>query len=200
MTSMSSRVPFLLVVCFALSVHGQSAAAPASSASVPTLYQRPNNSDCVASASSSTNYFPLQFQIVGSSPAEEDRVNVREQRIVLQVARPRGHSLTLTLTAFRLLWRKTSQCSIWTHTRWLSVVQLLNVHWLALIAIASRLDLILVQVVTNLYVNETYVLYQCGTSRPSADLVPAGSKFFQIPLTSVTVLETIPYAYLVSSA
>ena len=74
-------MPLLLVACFALSVHGQSAAAPASNASVPTLYQRPNNSDCVASASSSTNYFPLQFQIVGSSPAEEDRVNVREQRI-----------------------------------------------------------------------------------------------------------------------
>jgi len=53
------------------------------------------------------------------------------------------------------------------------------------------------QRVTNLYVNETYVLYQCGTTPPGADMVPAGSKFFQIPLTSVTVVETIPYAYLV---
>ena len=76
---MNSRLSLLLVACFALSVHGQSAAAPASSASVPTLYQRPNNSDCVASASSSTNYFPLQFQIAGSSSSEEERVNVREQ-------------------------------------------------------------------------------------------------------------------------
>ena len=59
---------------------------------------------------------------------------------------------------------------------------------------------LLMQIVTNLYVNETYVLYQCGTARPSTDLVPAGSKFFEIPLTSVTVLETIPYAYLVSPA
>ncbi len=53
------------------------------------------------------------------------------------------------------------------------------------------------QIVTNLYVNETYVLYQCGTTAPDADVVPAGSKFFEIPLTSVTVVETIPYAYLV---
>lgn len=53
------------------------------------------------------------------------------------------------------------------------------------------------QIVTNLYVNETYVLYQCGTTAPDADRVPAGSKFFEIPLTSVTVVETIPYAYLV---
>lgn len=53
------------------------------------------------------------------------------------------------------------------------------------------------QVVTNLYVNETYVLYQCGTARPSADMVPTGSKFFEIPLTSVSVIETVPYAYLV---
>ena len=52
---------------------------------------------------------------------------------------------------------------------------------------------------TNLFVNETYILYQCGTTRPTADVVPAGSKFFEIPLTSVTVLETIPYAYLVST-
>ena len=76
---MNSRVPLLLFTCFALSVHGQSAAAPSSSASVPTLYQRPNNSDCIASSSSSTNYFPLQFQIAGSSPTEEERVNVRKQ-------------------------------------------------------------------------------------------------------------------------
>ena len=62
----------------------------------------------------------------------------------------------------------------------------------------SHTALLLVQVVTNLHVNETYILYQCGTDRPSADMVPAGSKFFEIPLTSVTVLETVPYAYLVS--
>ena len=79
---MHSCLPLLLVACFALSVHGQSAATPTSSASVPTLYQRPNNSDCVASASSSTDYFPLQFQIAGSSPTEEERVNVREQPLI----------------------------------------------------------------------------------------------------------------------
>lgn len=63
----------------------------------------------------------------------------------------------------------------------------------------SHTTLLLVQIVTNLFVNETYILYQCGTTRPTADVVPAGSKFFEIPLTSVTVLETIPYAYLVST-
>lgn len=125
-------MPLLLVACFALSVHGQSSAAPASSASVPTLYQRPNNSDCVASASGSTNYFPLQFQIVGSSPAEEDRVNVREQRICSASCQAPRASLTLTLTALRSLWRKTSLCSTWTRTRWPLMVQLLDVHWLAL--------------------------------------------------------------------
>lgn len=55
------------------------------------------------------------------------------------------------------------------------------------------------QVVTNLYVNETYVLYQCGTGRPAADVVPEGSKFFEIPLTSVSVIETVPYAYMVGA-
>lgn len=53
------------------------------------------------------------------------------------------------------------------------------------------------QVVSNLFVNETYVLYQCGTTPPSSEIVPAGAKFFQIPLTSISVIETVPYAYLV---
>lgn len=43
------------------------------------------------------------------------------------------------------------------------------------------------------------MLYQCGTGRPPADVVPEGSKFFQIPLTSVSVIETVPYAYMVST-
>ena len=79
------------------------------------------------------------------------------------------------------------------------MVQLLRTLLPALSSVGIRTVLLLVQVVTNLYVNETYILYQCGTNRPSADAVPAGSKFFEIPLTSVTVLETIPYAYLVST-
>ena len=52
------------------------------------------------------------------------------------------------------------------------------------------------QVVTNLYANETYVLYQCGGTRPSANAV-AGAKVFSIPLTSVSVPDTVPYAFLV---
>ena len=54
------------------------------------------------------------------------------------------------------------------------------------------------KVVTNSVSNQTYVLYVCGSDRPSADApgVPAGAKFFQIPLTSISVSETVPYAYL----
>ena len=53
------------------------------------------------------------------------------------------------------------------------------------------------QIVRNLLVNETYVLYQCGTQAPSSNALPAGSKVFSIPLTSVAVLETVPIAFLV---
>ena len=63
--------------------------------------------------------------------------------------------------------------------------------------LGEALDL---QVVSNLFVNETYVLYQCGTTPPTLDVVPAGAKFFEIPLTSISVIETVPYAYLVSLA
>jgi hypothetical protein len=55
---------------------------------------------------------------------------------------------------------------------------------------------VLPQVVTNTYANETYVLYQCGGTRPSANAVP-GAKIFAIPLTSVSVPDTVPYAFLV---
>jgi hypothetical protein len=53
--------------------------------------------------------------------------------------------------------------------------------------------------VTNTFTNETYVLYQCGSSRPSGS-VTAGAKVFEIPLTSVSVPDTVPYAFLVSCA
>ncbi len=49
---------------------------------------------------------------------------------------------------------------------------------------------------TNTYTNETYVLYQCGSRRPSASVAP-GARIFQIPLTSVSVPDTVPYAFLV---
>jgi hypothetical protein len=54
------------------------------------------------------------------------------------------------------------------------------------------------KVVTNGVSNQTYVLYVCGSDRPSADApgIPDGAKFFQIPLTSISVSETVPYAYL----
>lgn len=133
----------LAAAWYAGSAVAQTAGAPAPSAT-PTLYQRPNNSDCVTSTSSTTNYFPLEFQISSSSSSspQQDQVNV-------------------------------------------TVAQDFTVQYMDSY-----------KIVKNLYVNETYVLYQCGTTPPASDLVPAGSKFFQIPLTSVTVVETVPYAYL----
>jgi hypothetical protein len=52
------------------------------------------------------------------------------------------------------------------------------------------------KIVTNKIANETYVLYQCGTPPPAADVIPAGAKVFQIPLTSISAPETVPYAFL----
>jgi hypothetical protein len=43
---------------------------------------------------------------------------------------------------------------------------------------------------------ETYVRYRGGGTRPSANAV-AGAKVFSIPLTSVSVPDTVPYAFLV---
>lgn len=62
--------------CVDISV-AQTAGAPAPTAT-PTLYQRPNNSDCVTSTSSTTNYFPLEFQISSSSSStpQQDQINV----------------------------------------------------------------------------------------------------------------------------
>lgn len=52
------------------------------------------------------------------------------------------------------------------------------------------------KIVTNKIANETYVLYQCGTSPPAADAIPEGAKVFQIPLTSISAPETVPYTFL----
>lgn len=54
------------------------------------------------------------------------------------------------------------------------------------------------KVVNNSIAGEIYVLYQCGADAPSPQDVPPSAKFFQIPLVSVSVPETIPYAALVS--
>ena len=50
------------------------------------------------------------------------------------------------------------------------------------------------QAVTNKLVNDTYLLYQCGTTPPA---VQNGGNLFEIPLTSVSVPDTVPYAFLV---
>lgn len=68
----------LSLACFA---EAQSAGAPASAPAVYSVYRRPNNSDCVASATTSLDYFPLQFQIGSSSgPTTQEQINVRRTR------------------------------------------------------------------------------------------------------------------------
>lgn len=52
--------------------------------------------------------------------------------------------------------------------------------------------------VTNSIAGETYVLSQCGVAPPDAASFPAGTKFFTVPLTSLSAPETVPYAFLVS--
>ncbi|KAI8105243.1 hypothetical protein M9435_000411 [Picochlorum sp. BPE23] len=54
------------------------------------------------------------------------------------------------------------------------------------------------KVVDNTISGQTYVLYVCGSDKPSvgAPGVSEDAKFFQIPLTSVSVAETVPYAFL----
>lgn len=56
------------------------------------------------------------------------------------------------------------------------------------------------QVITNKWVpgGETYVLYQCGTPRPSN--VPAGAKVFEMPLVSVSSDDTTAADFMVSSS
>ncbi|KAJ9531313.1 hypothetical protein QJQ45_006765 [Haematococcus lacustris] len=44
--------------------------------------------------------------------------------------------------------------------------------------------------------NETYVLYQCGTQPPPPSAVPAGAKFFSVPLSSVSVDDTTVVAFM----
>lgn len=54
------------------------------------------------------------------------------------------------------------------------------------------------KVVDNTISGQTYVLYVCGSDKPlvGAPGVSENAKFFQIPLTSVSVSETVPYAFL----
>jgi len=78
-TTMHYLFTLLSAACCVGVVLAQTAGAPAPVAATPTLYQRPNNSDCVTTTSSVTNYFPLQFQIAGSSTGttQQAQVNVR---------------------------------------------------------------------------------------------------------------------------
>ena len=55
------------------------------------------------------------------------------------------------------------------------------------------------KVVENKVSNRTYVLYECGSDKPDAatdDNVPGDAVFFQVPLTSLSVSETVPFAFL----
>lgn len=51
------------------------------------------------------------------------------------------------------------------------------------------------QIVSNNLTGEEYVLYQCGTAKPTLNVL--GGKVFEIPLTRVAVPDTVPYAFLV---
>ena len=53
------------------------------------------------------------------------------------------------------------------------------------------------QVVTNSIAIETYVLSQCGAQVPPASQFPEGTKFFTVPLVSLSAPETVPYAFVV---
>ena len=72
---------------------------------------------------------------------------------------------------------------------------LVNAHSIKICSLRK----LVVQVVQNNLLNDTYVLYQCGTAPPSLSQFPAGTKLFSIPLTSVSALETVPVAFLVGS-
>lgn len=54
--------------------------------------------------------------------------------------------------------------------------------------------------VNNTIAGELYVLFQCGASAPPTDDFPEGTKFFKVPLTSVSAPETVPYAFMVRTA
>lgn len=51
------------------------------------------------------------------------------------------------------------------------------------------------KVVTNSIAIETYVLSQCGAQVPPASQFPEGTKFFTVPLVSLSAPETVPYAF-----
>lgn len=52
------------------------------------------------------------------------------------------------------------------------------------------------KIVKNSIANQTYVLLQCGAPEPRLDTIPPGATVFQVPLTSVSVPDTVPYAFL----
>ena len=53
------------------------------------------------------------------------------------------------------------------------------------------------QVVTNSIAGETYVLSQCGAQVPPASQFPEGTKFYTVPLASLSAPDTVPYAFIV---
>jgi hypothetical protein len=52
------------------------------------------------------------------------------------------------------------------------------------------------KVVTNERANETYALYQCGTTPPAESDLPPGAKVLEIPLSSVAVDDTTALGFL----
>lgn len=54
--------------------------------------------------------------------------------------------------------------------------------------------------VNNTIADEVYVLFQCGADAPPEADFPEGTKFFRVPLTSISAPETVPYSFVVSRA
>lgn len=51
------------------------------------------------------------------------------------------------------------------------------------------------KVVNNTIADEVYVLFQCGADAPPEADFPEGTKFFRVPLTSISAPETVPYSF-----
>ena len=95
----------ILAVCsFLCGVKAQTASAPAPAPAVVSTYQRPITTDCVAStASSSLDYFPLQFQISDSfGPTSQEQINVRPGLALLK-----GHKNGSAIKCVFTSWHKS---------------------------------------------------------------------------------------------
>lgn len=149
-----------------------------------TSFERATNSDCISLQPGTADIalFPEPFQVVGddiSSASNQVQVSVQPQgRGCLQATEP-----------------PCSGASPWEHVSPAPIPPALQITS----AVGFKVDYYnTYKVVTNTIANETYVLVQCGATPPPADAIPAGAKVFQVPLTSLSAPETVPYAFVES--